>query len=461
MFVYLPWVALVLSVALFFLESRRSSEKKSRTADNVALALSGLFVIGSWYALGQLDHRKLAIDFSIIAFALAIGFAAASTISPTVAMIGLASFALGFNQWFGEGSPGQAAAWLAALGGLAMILSKARGWSSATAFGVAAFAGGMANALGSFGPGGHAALTGSVFCLAALVGGAAMLATRQIRKDGTPLVAHVIGLVVFAGALAVVGRMFLAMQDTITLSLLGIVAAIVVAWNSSDAEPNSPVKIGIGALIWLGLATFAFSLRAGYGMSIVALSGALTLLLLNRERCIASMSPLLALTAYRVFREIFPDASRAFDIGQHYAMVGLILGVVLILAAIDFGRAHLTSGTMRSAIAQLCVGILVVILAVFSIVFLGSKGVVGLLVGLGIAPMLSALTGRSGVPALGIGAMLTGLVTLAHGPLVEYLDMERGSKQTLFIVVVVVSLIFAATAWLSVRPTNNSRHESA
>jgi len=457
---FLPWIALALGVAMFFLESQRVKREPAK-GEIIALALVALFVVGSWFVLGKLEDHTLAMDYPIVAFALALGFVAASAVSPTTGLIGLAAFALGFNQWHGQINPGESAAWLATLGGLSMMVAKSRGWVSAAGFGAAVMAGGMANALGAAGPGGHAAWTGAVFCLAAVLAGAVGFGIKSATRGDRPVVVAAVSLVVFAISVGALGQVYLAMRDTVILGLVAIFAAAISVWNTPAEGESSPLRVSVLALIWLGLATFAFSLRAGYGMAVVGVAGVLTILLLDRPRALPAMVPILALTAYRVFREIYPDESRAFDIGQHYAIVGLIAGIVIVLGVVEFGRKYLAVPGVRSTLAGACIMALAVLLSVFSIVFLGSKGVVGLIIGLGLSAMLASMGGRGGLTSFGLSGMLTGVVILGHRPLLEYIDIEKGSKQTLLVIVVIIVAIFAATAWLSVRPTNEPRNEPA
>ncbi|HVL38471.1 MAG TPA: hypothetical protein VM328_03675, partial [Fimbriimonadaceae bacterium] len=179
-----------------------------------------------------------------------------------------------------------------------------------------------------------------------LVGAGLLLRSYGSRRtgEGAPWqresIAWLAGSVVLLGFGAwFLANRFIFIGDVFTLFFGGALIALVIGWMSPDAE-DSLFRFLLAALVWIGVATVAFALRRGFGVSMCLLGALSGCLLMSNRRALLSLGPLVALAIYRLFREAYPDARQAFDIGQHYAMIGLLVGVLLPLLPLEWERAY-------------------------------------------------------------------------------------------------------------------------
>jgi hypothetical protein len=133
------------------------------------------------------------------------------------------------------------------------------------------------------------------------------------------------------------------------------------------------------------------------------------LTMLGRTRALLTMGPLAILVLYRVFRELHTDASRAIDIGQHYALIGLSIGVALPILAMEWRMSRTESSPKSAAASGLWTPAFLAVPFVSAVV-LAAKGYVGVLTGLGFASLVEGLKGSSRLDSLalqlGIGASM-------------------------------------------------------
>ncbi len=329
--------------------------------------------------------------------------------------------------------------------GAAVVAGLGRG---ATAPGAAALllAGATASGLGALGPGGAASQAGVVLGFAGvavtLIAAAAYRAKPFEAWIGTTFV-----IAAFMGAASVLGYRFFFMAEAAVLPIAGAALSALVAYMA-PAQKSSSLTVALAAVAWLGAATLAFSFKQGFGIALLALGGVVTAVMGGNRLALAAVTPALGLAGFRLFRELNPDSVRAFDIGQHYALIGLLLGLALVLVAVEAVRAK---GARPVSLALGGLAIAGTVLA--SIVFLGAKGTLGLFIGLGMGPVVAVLTGhaRGGVTAVGVGGMA--LVAAGTPLLLPAMELGRDGKvQVLFFSGLLIAALAVAAARLG-RPT--------
>ena len=473
----LPWVAVALAAAaLLAREGSRARPEEEPSAFWKDLGGHGaiFFAMGGFAALALVSgwrwDEKLP-GYMPASWGLAFGLAIAALayiaeISQARALAGAAiPMALGLAAAGVMGMGDKASmlptqlGWIAGAGLGAWMLSlrtagQVSWWPAiSAAFGSAALA---CNYLGLKGPGEKASESGLAFGLAAVLAGlvAAGLARAMERSKGDKA-----GLfVVLASALlllggTIIGQRYLYLRDTWQIFGFAVVTALVINWFMPDTRRTNALRFLIAAVAWIALGTIAFGLRKGYGMSVALLGGMSMLVLLGNRRALMTLGPLLALVMFRVFREIHPDAYRAIDIGQHYAVIGLLLGASLTLIPIEWSRILKPgSGDGNTAGAAFLWMLLLVGLLPAAAILLGAKGLVGLVAGLGIGAFIEGMRGGASLHALSLGASFAAIAAISYGWLGEQLDKTRDDKLgVLYSVVAALIIIALIIAWVSPR----------
>jgi hypothetical protein len=241
-----------------------------------------------------------------------------------------------------------------------------------------------------------------------------------------------------------------------TLMLGGLVALVLHPVLTEREANHAPLLVGLAAVTGVALATVGFALAKGTGMALALLAAVAVLAILGNSRALVAMGPLLGVVLFRVFRSTFPETSRAFDIGQHYAIIGLLVGAIVPLVVADWMR---TSGRDSSrvgwqpAVAALLVAVMLIALPPFGVAFFAAFGTVGLIIGFGLAGLLESVRQGSSPVVLAVGAGLSGLLLLGYRWMGAFLDFTREDKVALLGWFSVGVLILGAlVAWLSRGP---------
>jgi hypothetical protein len=333
----------------------------------------------------------------------------------------LGAWALGVSDRTTRGDAVAAALFLAVVVACDALAREAMthqaGWRSGTAFGLAAAAVGLITAL-------------------------AMPRVKARRE----LVVAGLSLVLLVAAGWVVGSYFVHLQDAVLLFAGALVAALIVHLLLPIEERPDALRFVLAVIVWIGLATWAFGLRRGYGMSVSLVGASALLLLLGNPRALLSTGPLVALVYYRIFRESHTDATRALDIGQHYAMIGIAVGAMLPLLPLEWARER------RSSIAAGLWIALIAALPVFAAIILGPKGAIGMLAGLGLAAVVEGLRGERALNALTLAAGVAGLTALTYGWTTNLLEMTRDQKIQALLWMTPVTVVVAGAIALLSRP---------
>lgn len=277
---------------------------------------------------------------------------------------------------------------------------------------------------------------GFAFLIAAIVSGVA----GRFSKSG--LVRGGLGFV----TLLLVGYIgcwkYLGSDELAMLWIGGVVVGGIVHLLLLGEERAEPFRFVLATVIWLGAATVAFGLNKdgrGYGMAICLLGGASLLVLLGNTRGLMTLCVAASVLIYRLFRELQPEEAKAPDIGQHYTMIGITIGALLPLLPLEWGRSRTIAG-WRAALAGTIWLLILIGLPIAASVLLGSKGAVGLVVGLSLAALVEGLRGTVTLAPVGLAAGIGSLTVLTYGWLGDWTDLERAVK--------VRAVIFVAAAML-------------
>jgi hypothetical protein len=463
----LPWIGVVFAIVALGTRDGWRPKSPSDGAEPatsfsetlVAAIAAALALAAGWYFASNFEGAwPAAIGFAVgLAFAtladgisrslfgrvssavgpLALGVAAAGVCNFMTplglewAQLGM-GFGLGFGAWlFGRGE------------------QEGRDWPASVA--IAGLAVLMADILGRRASGGHASHTGLTLGIAAGAIGIAVAFARTKAAPKDPVFGRWgiwLASALLVGAGWLVATRYVWIGDVWRVFGGAVLVGAAVNWLLPERGPRSTFGFAISALVWIGVGTLAFGFLRGYGMAVALLGGALALSLAGNRAGMLSLGPLAALVGYRIFREMHEAASKALDIGQHYGFIGVMVGAIVILLAMEF-RAALPSRTTSAAWAKGLAGLVIASTPFFATALLAEKGFVGLLGGIGIGAALVGTMGRRAELATALQAGLALLMCAGFGWFEKVYGLTRGEKVSvllwgapaLFVVIALLALM--------------------
>jgi hypothetical protein len=240
------------------------------------------------------------------------------------------------------------------------------------------------------------------------------------------------------------------------LFLRASLVALVVAWFAEGEE--SLTRVILGSILWLGVATASFGYERGFGMSIALMAGLGISLSLNRPKSLLCLAPFATVVIYRVFYGLQPQFSSAFDIGQHYALMGLLLGVLVPVLATEWLRSQ-PSDRKRLWIAALLWVLILAAAPVPVAVAFSDRGIIGYIVGLGLAAVIEAPRRRA-LDTMSLGLGLAAGMVMLYGWLEPHIDLDRTQKiRALYWIVGLIALAGIGIGLLS-RPERQATEAS-
>lgn len=450
----LPWLGLVGGVIALFLREK-GVEKGLPATSLLPLAfppvvVAVLGVLGANFATGE--TRVALYFFAAGCFWSALvsmfsGWRGTSMLGDLVYGFGLGSFLFGAS--LGEASVDTAVKLGGLVAGLAVGALPSLGSLKSRAGLVAvivAFAAGIATMIARIGYSAPANQIGVLTCWIALVALAGRWGAEQALAKKSVWPTFGVAVLIFGALGWVVVSVYFGQSDVANVVIASVVAVLVSAW-AVPVGRSGVVSWGIASVIWLGLATFAFSQSFGFGMAVGGLFGVGCALLIGRADLLPAIGVMVGLSYYRLFREHNSEVVQAFDIGQHYALIGFILGVVVLVAFADGLLRRRGSWSGRGHIGAAIVGLIAAIIVVGASSFFGPKGAIGLIVGLSVAPMVARLTtaGSSWTVAGSMG--LQAAVIVAYRPLTWDIELDREGKLRLLIWLGASVIVLVAALW--------------
>jgi len=405
------------------------------------------FAYGFPSGLGGLPEVAHGLLFGVIAVRIAMVIDSRAGRS-TLAAIGLATAIAGGVLLMPEEM--RSSLWLGAAVGsglaaaCAALAQTSKGTTLITAFAVCTMA--AASVLGSYRDGvDRAAAVPAALGVIAILAGAGLKfgsLSKWIRWA-------VVAAVLLAGAKLLAVR-FLFYGASFNVALGAVGSALMVAWILDGDDETSAGPFTICTVIWLAWSTIAFGLLQGLGVAISAVVAMTFLLAVESYRGLLSMAVLVPLAFYRIFLEAYPAESRHIDVGQQYSVMGIIIGAALPSAITAWVvKAGARVGGMMRPFMALIGGAVVVALLIAADFIIGSRGVIGILIGLSIAPLVAGMARGERLGALaGVGS-LAAFVVVSFKYVGPHILVERETKiQLLGWFVGAAVILIALATWL-------------
>lgn len=461
-----PLIAIAVAIASLALSP--PPESKSSKPNPLAAILLIVLALGAGFFWKQGFDNLLpaAASFAVgVLLSLILRYAEGVRRTSPAAALGFAAALAGFAGWLDPAY--RDAVQLAAIAGLsigAWAIGSFRGGEISLPVSTAGFASVIfaADFMGQKAlmnePGG---LTGTMFGLAAAIAAfVALLSSRSEKGNGSALgfIPGSVAVVILLVLGYVVGGRLVDSKEAWLIFDGAVLAAAVLHWVIRPDGKDDSFAFLIGSVIWIGIATLAFSFYKGYGMAIASAGAVLTLLMLGNTRALLSAGPLVGLAFYRVLRESHPDAVRALDIGQHYAVIGLAFGAVTALLPGEW-LSRRTSDSMQSGFGRVLWSLVLGLIPVAMAVVLGAKGMVGFVAGLGFAAFVDGLRGYSNILPILIASGLSAIVAVSYGWMANLLDMTREGKQIAFYWMAGVALVLGVLIALVSKPDSEPKTE--
>lgn len=456
---FLPWIGLVAGLLFLVFGGKRTGERFVwRPAESVVPLLGAALAFGGSFLVYG-DVRTALVWFAGVALlgyvlTLVPRFARSDGSGSLFATLGIAAFVVG-SGWLAVDSVSKMAGIVIGLTVAAVPSHGRRPLLMALASLVFA---GLAYALVARIGYRDEISQGALLVVVCLLLAAA-LHTALVRALGARMesLARTLALVVLAGLVWLVLSTYLGEGDLALVGVVSIAALLATAW-AVPIDRQSVATWGIAAVVWLGMATFAFSLGYGLGMAVAGLLGVGAALLLDRTDLLPPVGIVVGLAVYRLFREGNDEIVQAFDIGQHYAMVGFLLGIVVLVALSDalVRRREKWNAGLEGAL----IGLVAIVIVVGAGTFFGPKGAIGLFVGLAVAPVVAQLTAVRPPWTLVLSAALQCAVLVTYRQLSWDLELDRSGKFRLLVwLAVAVLVLYAALRWMERPQREVSRDE--
>lgn len=293
-----------------------------------------------------------------------------------------------------------------------------------------------------------AAWSGVVLGLCVLLG--LIVSALVSRSSRSELAITGSGVVILLAAGYLASWKYLGSTTTANLWFGGVVVGSLIHLILAGGSKEDSFRFILSAVIWLGAATIAFAMDQGYGMAAAVLGGAAALILFSDIRGLMTLGVAAAILVYRLFREMFPSEARALDIGQHYTMIGLVIGALLPLLPIEWSKSKTLAG-WREGLAGAMWLIMLLGLPIGGAILLGSKGAIGMVVGLSFAGIVEALRGVASLATLSIAAGIGSVTILTYQWLGDWADLEHGAKVRAVWIIAALALVLAGAFYALTR----------
>ncbi|HJP83931.1 MAG TPA: hypothetical protein VJ835_10545 [Fimbriimonadaceae bacterium] len=276
-----------------------------------------------------------------------------------------------------------------------------------------------------------AGMTGTLFGLATAVSSMLGMLVSRPKADRSSGVGGYLGVGILLILGYVVGSRLVESREAWMIFDGAVLVGLVLNTLIRPDGSNDSFSFLIGTVIWIAIATLAFSFFKGFGIAIAAVGAGASLLMLENGRALQSAGPLIGLAFYRVLRESHPDTVRALDLGQHYAVIGMAFGMLAALFPTEWVQRR-WSESLTSGFGRLIWSFILALIPVAMAVVLGAKGIVGFVAGLGFAAFVDGLRGGSSILPIALTGGLGALVAVSYNWFTKLLDLTREEKQIAF-----------------------------
>lgn len=224
-----------------------------------------------------------------------------------------------------------------------------------------------------------------------------------------------------------------------------LAAAVAAAWMSGGANGKIS-RVLIVALVWFPIVTLGFAAARGFGIAVSAAVGVVAMLALGGPSLCLSVAPVLAIALFRVLQATYPETTRAFDLGQHYSLLGFLIGFNLMLVVAEWSAPRAAGRRILGSLAV--VASLGFALPAAS-VYLGQKGTTGLFVGLVASAVLALIVRRTSAAAGALALLTCSYTALMLPRWVEWMELSRNERVPKLVLLVggaAVAVVVAALA---------------
>lgn len=224
-----------------------------------------------------------------------------------------------------------------------------------------------------------------------------------------------------------IGEKLFLMDNMWMLTGGAAIVGLVVHSMLSGPEITS-VRLILASLIWVAVATGAFGIEQGFGMAVALLVGFSVLVLADNRPGLLTLGPLAALVMFRVFFQEHSQTVKHFEVGQHYSIVGLLIGLALPALATEWLRSSAGRTKFFGNFASAAWVLAFAVVPAGVAVLFDSTGLVGFLIGLGIASVVEAARASRSGQTVSLAVTLSAFVALSYQWIEPLMGQEKDDK---------------------------------